>query len=249
MNYSVYLIDDEPLAIEQMKSQIPWQQFNMQVAGSSTSPIEALREIEQIRPHAVFTDMKMPGMDGTKLAEKVQSILPESEIIIVSAWSDFEYVRAALRGGCFDYLLKPLKESEYTQLLEQLYKKLQKMEPELQHSGPGNTMMRDMQNWIRAHIKEKISLTDLSDQFHLSQNAVCSYFNRYLNTTFVSYLTELRMKRAEKLLGGTSLNIKEIALECGYEDYFYFCRVFQRTYHCTPTQLRAKLLSEDYNHG
>ena len=102
MNYSVYLIDDEPLAIEQMKCRLPWQQFSMQVVGSSTSPLEALKEIEQIRPHAIFTDMKMPGMDGTALAQKVRSILPESEVVIVSAWSDFEYVRAALREGCFD---------------------------------------------------------------------------------------------------------------------------------------------------
>ena len=47
------------------------------------------------------------------------------------------------------------------------------------------------------------------------------------------------MKRAKKLLTETDLSIKEIASQCGYDDYFYFCRVFQRTYRCTPTQLRT----------
>ncbi len=245
MNYSIYLVDDEPLAIEQMESQIPWEQYGFQVVGSNTDPIKALEELKSIQPHVVFTDMKMPGLDGAQLAEKLQTLLPSCEIIVISAWSDFELVRATLREGCFDYLLKPLKEVEYAPMLQRLYLHLQKKGPELQYNGPGNALIREMQNWLRAHLKEKISLTDLSEQFHLSTNAICSYFNRYLNTTFVSYLTELRMKRAEKLLKETSLNIKEIALECGYEDYFYFCRVFQRTYHCTPTQLRVKLLSEE----
>ena len=53
MIYSVYLIDDEPMAVEELKREIPWQQYGMQVIGSQTSPREGLKEAAALQPHAV----------------------------------------------------------------------------------------------------------------------------------------------------------------------------------------------------
>lgn len=245
MIFSVYLIDDEMHAIEELKTQIPWQQYGMQVIGFSTSPVDGLEQAIRMHPDVIFSDMKMPGMSGAEFTRKLLESLPDTEVIIVSAWSEFEYVRAALREGCFDYLLKPLRETEYAPMLERLHQCLSAKSTHLQDFKNENPIMTEIQNYLRAHLQEKVSLSDLSEQFHLSQNAICSYFNRYLKTTFVSYLTSLRMKEAEFLLLRTNLNIKEIASRSGYDDYFYFCRVFQRTFHCTPTQLRTKALKDE----
>ena len=240
--YSVYLIDDEPMAVEELKRQIPWQQYGMQVIGSQTSPQDGLKEAILFKPHAIFSDMKMPGMNGIQLAQALHNSLPNSEVIIVSAWSEFDYARQALREGCFDYLLKPLKESEYGPTLQRLFNHLaQKSPAALPTDG---SPLEEILNYIRANFSQRITLSTLSDQFHISQNTICSYFNRYMRTTFVSFLTDLRMKEAEKLLSQTSLSIKEIAAYSGYDDYFYFCRVFQRQFSCTPTQLRLKMKQE-----
>lgn len=239
MIYSVYLIDDEPMAVEELKREIPWQQYGMQVIGSQTSPREGLKEAAALHPHAVFSDMKMPGMDGVQLARALHESLPHSEIVIVSAWSDFDYARRAMREGCFDYILKPLRAAEYGPTLQRLYSRLSEKTPAALPAD--GSPLEEISNYIRAHFAERITLSDLSDQFHLSQNTICSYFNRYLGTTFVSFLTDLRMKEAEKLLGQTALSIKEIAARSGYDDYFYFCRVFQRQFSCTPSQLRVRI--------
>ena len=244
MIFSVYLIDDEMHAVEELRTHIPWQQYGMQVIGFNTSPEEGLKEAKRLQPNVVFSDMKMPGMDGAEFARELLKELSETEIVIVSAWSEFEYVRAALREGCFDYLLKPLREAEYAPTLERLNQCLQTKVAHLQEYRNENPIMQEIQKYLRIHLQEKVSLGDLSEHFHLSQNAVCSYFNRYLQTTFVSYLTSLRMKEAQTLLLHTQLNIKEIATRSGYDDYFYFCRVFQRTFHCTPTQLRLNAVKD-----
>lgn len=72
----------------------------------------------------------------------------------------------------------------------------------------------------------------------VSEQDMQDLFSRYLETTFTAYMTKIRMEAATQLLTTSILPVKEIAMVCGYQNYFYFCRVFKDIYSCTPTDYR-----------
>jgi YesN/AraC family two-component response regulator len=68
--------------------------------------------------------------------------------------------------------------------------------------------------------------------------SICRLFSGQHGTTFLACLTKLRMEEAARLLRDTKKDVKEITHLCGYDDYFYFCRVFRKHHLCAPTTFR-----------
>lgn len=71
-------------------------------------------------PEVVLTDIRMPKMDGLKLLEAIRREGKKTKVIILSAYSDFDYARSALANGAFDYLLKPIEDGMLFACLDRL---------------------------------------------------------------------------------------------------------------------------------
>lgn len=82
--------------------------------------LELLDKIGELHPNTVITDLSMPGMTGLELIEQAQADYPDVNFIVMSGYTDFEYVQKALRFGVWDYLLKPLQKSELNAILKKL---------------------------------------------------------------------------------------------------------------------------------
>jgi two-component system response regulator YesN len=82
------------------------------------------------------------------------------------------------------------------------------------------------------------SLEATAERYNINPNTVCNLFTKHLGSTFVSYLTGVRMQKAEELLRSTDMNIKMVALHSGYSDPFYFSRIFTKTHDLTPSEYR-----------
>lgn len=102
----VLLVDDNPLVVKAMRKAVPWAQHHMEVvadAGNGGVAVEILKE----QPiDIVFTDIKMPHMDGLELIRRVHEFLPDMVFVIISSYSDFELVRTGFQYGAADYILK-----------------------------------------------------------------------------------------------------------------------------------------------
>jgi two-component system response regulator YesN len=98
--------------------------------------------------------------------------------------------------------------------------------------------MRDIKHYIENHFHEEISLTSLSQRFHLSPQYISRKFKEEYNTSVIAYLIELKMEKAKSLLANTSLTITEIANDLGYEDENYFGKVFKKQSGLSPKQYR-----------
>ena len=71
-----------------------------------------LAKLNQMTPKVIVTDIRMPGMDGLGLLEKLQQYHPQIPVIIMTAYSDLESAVSAYQGGAFEYLPKPFDLSE-----------------------------------------------------------------------------------------------------------------------------------------
>jgi YesN/AraC family two-component response regulator len=240
--YRVYLVDDEPLALSQMEMLFPWQEHGFIVCGVSTDPIAAAAEVSRVSPDVVFTDIHMASLDGLSLIRQLKEVNRDMLFVVVSAYDRFEYAREMLRLEGFDYLIKPLEEKQCAELLTRLEARLSQRSPAV---APKPATSSAELNLILTHLSEnfaqKISLTQIAQQFAISPNYICRLFSKHVGNTFSSHLTKLRMEHAASLLHNAEHSVKEVASQSGYDDYFYFCRVFRDTYGCTPTQYRNQL--------
>ncbi|ULO05247.1 response regulator [Paenibacillus sp. 19GGS1-52] len=115
---SVMLVDDEPLALDNVYQMVPWAENGFQVVAKATSGRMALRMFEELQPQIVITDISMSPMDGLELGRLVVQLAPKTRLIFLTAYRDFDYARQALEMRAAHYLLK--HEISRNRLLEQL---------------------------------------------------------------------------------------------------------------------------------
>ena len=116
--YSVFLVDDEPIVLEGIRTKIDWENSGFSFAGEATDGEIALSMIHEIKPDILITDIKMPFMDGLQLASAVKKIQPWIKIIILSGHDEFDYAKKAISIGIEDYLLKPFTSEEVIESLK-----------------------------------------------------------------------------------------------------------------------------------
>ncbi|MCL1950814.1 MAG: response regulator [Turicibacter sp.] len=105
--FKVLLVDDEPLMREGIKSLVDWEGKGFFIIGEASNGHEALEKIEVLSPHLVFTDIVMPQMGGEELTSAIKEKYPEMEVVILSSYADYDYVRKTFQHGVLDYMLKP----------------------------------------------------------------------------------------------------------------------------------------------
>lgn len=128
----ILIVDDETLVRQGIKHYLSWEQYGFEIIGEASNGREALELIETVQPHIVITDIVMPLMDGEEFTRVVKSRYPHIEIIVLSSYGEFEYVRSTFQSGVADYILKPKLETE--ELLRVLQKTARRI-PSLQYTG------------------------------------------------------------------------------------------------------------------
>jgi two-component system response regulator YesN len=88
--------------------------------------------------------------------------------------------------------------------------------------------------YIRAHYAEGIQLGDAAEAAQVSPAYLSRLFSEHGKTTFIDYITELRIENAEKLLRESKMNIKEVAFAAGYQDPNYFSKIFRKITGLSP---------------
>jgi DNA-binding NtrC family response regulator len=112
---SIMVVDDEEIVRESL---FHWFKKYGHVVETASSGFEALDKLEQHPFELLFVDIKMPGMDGIELLEKVKTEYPDTIVIIITAYGSIESAVKAMRIGASDYLLKPFKPDQLALVME-----------------------------------------------------------------------------------------------------------------------------------
>ncbi|MCK5722237.1 MAG: sigma 54-interacting transcriptional regulator, partial [Gammaproteobacteria bacterium] len=81
-----------------------------------------IRALERTQPDAIISDIRMPGMDGLAMLDKIHAIYPDLPVIIITAHSDLDSAVSAYKGGAFEYLPKPFDIDEAIELTRRAVK-------------------------------------------------------------------------------------------------------------------------------
>lgn len=128
----VLIVDDEMLIRQGIINYIDWEKEGFHIVGEASNGKEAMQMIEGFSPHIVITDIVMPIMDGIDLVREGKKAFPDIEIIVLSSFENFDYVRSTFQNGVADYILKPkLNGADLLRSLNQVVSRI----PDLQHSA------------------------------------------------------------------------------------------------------------------
>nr|WP_263327669.1 response regulator [Neobacillus sp. Marseille-Q6967] len=118
------IIDDEYIVLEGLQKMIDWSRYGIKLVGTATNGYAAIDLVETHSPDIVFTDIRMPGMDGLQVVEKILAAAPEIICIVFSGFNEFEYVKKALKLGVSDYLEKPITIPMMEETLKKILEKI-----------------------------------------------------------------------------------------------------------------------------
>ncbi|SFG43395.1 response regulator [Oribacterium sp. WCC10] len=132
--YKVMLVDDESAVLDILKNRINWQELGVDSLLYAPDGQTALKKMAEQKIDIVISDIQMPGMNGLDLSGQIKKLYPDTRILLLTAYGEFEYARKAIQLGVENYLLKPVVKEEIEQnirnTLDNLYRKRLK-DPEL----------------------------------------------------------------------------------------------------------------------
>jgi len=131
MKYGMLIVDDEYLVRTGIRETIDWSAIDVEIVGEAVNGKQGLEAALALRPDVIFTDIRMPVLNGLEMIEKLREANYDGAIIIYSGYQDFEYARKALEYGVVTYLLKPFNNDD---LLKKVKEALEKLEQKRKQS-------------------------------------------------------------------------------------------------------------------
>jgi len=135
--YKVLVVDDEVLVRIGLRSMINWEENGFRIVGEASNGEMAYEKFLMLKPELVITDISMPRRDGFWLIEKIRKENPETAIIVLTCYDEFEYVRKALKFQVSEYLLKA--EMEEQEILNIVKAKKSRLDREKNPEADQNT--------------------------------------------------------------------------------------------------------------
>jgi YesN/AraC family two-component response regulator len=215
---------------------------------SSLEVLEAANGLEawdlvrdQPYPKLAFVDIRMPGLDGLQLCEKIHTESLPVKVAIVSAFREFDYARQALRFGVSEYLLKPVNADDVLRLVNGVLSAFpEAAEREHWDEKQAYLVIERVRKHIHDHLHQEFTLGELAEKLHYSPNYLSMLFKKQIGKGFLEYLTECRMQRALLLLQDPALRISAISEQVGYANPRAFSLAFRKVYHMAPKEYRDR---------
>ncbi|MFQ5657767.1 MAG: sigma-54-dependent transcriptional regulator, partial [Candidatus Methylomirabilales bacterium] len=114
MPQNVLVVDDEPLMCRSLSQTITRLGYEAASVGSGR---EALRQLERSPSRLIFSDVRMPGMDGLEFLRRVKAICPETPVVVMTAYGSVETAVQAMKAGAADFLMKPFSMNKVEEIL------------------------------------------------------------------------------------------------------------------------------------
>lgn len=128
--YKLLLVDDESLSRYVLRTLISKKFNNIEIVGEAENGRQAIELNRKLMPDIIIMDIKMPGINGIDASVEIVGEFPNANILILTAYNNFEYIKSALDIGVKGYILKPVKESE---VVEKINKVLSQIEEQANH--------------------------------------------------------------------------------------------------------------------
>lgn len=149
------LVDDDAYVRQCLRMLIPWEKVGVRQVIDAVNGGQAYELALKEHPDLIITDIKMPVMDGLTMVGRLKEILVDTYVILLSAYSDFQYAQEAIRYGVSDYVLKPFTKER----IEELSGKILQVSREFEKKRQYRQLILDRQH-LEASIQNALDTRD-----------------------------------------------------------------------------------------
>lgn len=244
MKFTVLVVDDESLIAKNIKRSIERENPSFEVVGMCSSGIEALDIIKENPPQVVFTDIRMPEMDGLELARIISQQYPFISCVIVSGYNDFEYAKSAMESNVLHYILKPVNREELAKCLSKIENQILSKHPGLENaleeanSASTEETVELVKTYIHENFRSQIDFGMVAKNMGFSQPYLTKIFTKYTGKNPSTYLKEYRINIAKQLLSDKNNTLAIISEQTGFADQFHFSKSFKAVTGFSPSEYR-----------
>lgn len=251
------LIADDELLIRQGLQSLDWASLGISEVYTVRNGLEARDLLLSVNIDLLITDIKMPGMTGLELAAMIQEKSLDTAVVLLTGFSEFEYARAAMRSGVYEYLLKPLRRKEILQTMSKVIRTQEQrryqdriVRHQEEQSGTDeydmmnqvknrfpqiSPVMGEMLQEMLKNYNQPLSIGEIADRFHFSRNYLSKLFRKETGYSYTDLLTAIRLtKAAQQLLEGK--RVSTVSEQTGFHDQRYFSQVFKKVFNCMPKE-------------
>jgi two-component system response regulator YesN len=212
----------------------------IEIAAEVSNGEEAIFQALENNVDLVLMDIKMPKVDGLVAAEKIKEKAPETEIIVLTAHSEFDYAQKSIKIGVSDYLVKPYVEEDFKKVIDNALKKIKTQKKENEKE---KRLLEKIQNLTPILEKEIILNIIYNTESSLSsflahKNMLGIQGQKYLFLT-VNY------KSNEKIEESIYKYIKE-EIKSKFKDIISYNGLVNSIFLIIDNQLDSKINSKDY---
>lgn len=116
----VVIADDEKRICQLLQMIVDWNALGFEIVAVVHNGLEALDAATRLQSDVVITDIRMPECGGLELLQRLREEKRDIDVVIISGYRQFDYAHTALQNGAEDYLLKPIKKTELTAVLQRI---------------------------------------------------------------------------------------------------------------------------------
>ncbi len=193
----VLIVDDEELARKMLITAANWHALHMDIIAEAVSGQDALSIMEEQLPDILFTDIRMPYMDGMELCSIVAKKYPHIKIVITTAFKDFDYAHQCISLGVSNFLLKPIKRNDLISTLLKLREQIENEKQQWFEVGHLKEILR--KNYFFLRERFLLEFCENSTRSASTQQQITYYFPEGIPPCIQVTLLEAHTSRAGDL--------------------------------------------------
>ncbi len=238
--WNVMVADDEAYMREALQKLIDWKKIDCTLSKVVCDGQELLEQMQEGYPDIVITDIQMPLVNGLEICKFVYEYCPETQVILLTAYSDFEYAKTAIKYSACEYVLKISIMEELPKAVKKAIEKLEKSRGEIEKTEkeePG-TLYLQIEQYIEQNYKFKISLDEIADTLHANRSYLSRLYKNKTGINLFDAILDRRIEAAKEYLITTNMKTYEISVAVGIEDAGYFSKMFKKKTGFSPKDYR-----------
>lgn len=259
--FNVLIVEDDAAMRFIYEKMNVWEECGFHIAKQAVNGRQALEILKTESFDLIFSDVRMPFMDGIELIRELRQSGNHTNVIFSSSYDEFEYARQGLILGAFDYLLKPVDEKKLAEVLtrvkdkihadapkeEQLEEAVIEVLKDLGHSVEKGKFVHNVASYFSANYGKNISIEEIAESFGYSKDYFGKMFKQHIGVTFPRFSSTVKIAYAKDLIRTGNYKTNQISDMLGYSSTDYFIKVFKEVTGTTPTAYRASLEDNSAN--
>jgi DNA-binding NarL/FixJ family response regulator len=197
---TILIVDDHPVVREGIGAMLK-READFKIVGEASNGAEAVKKARELLPDVILMDLRMPEMDGVEAITRIKEATPDIKFIILTTYSDDEYIFKGIAAGARAYLLKDAPRDELFKAIRAVSRGESLIQPvvasrildklaELSRKGPAAETLSDREIEVLNLMAKGVSNKDIADQLSITQSTVKTHITSIFQKLNVTTRTE-----------------------------------------------------------